>query len=144
MTKGSVFRGRGFTLVELVTIILLVAILALYALSRFLGPSQFATVATRDALVAELQRLQQGALAGQVCTFSATPSQFFLTGPCAGEDPYPLDNVTLTLSGSDTFTLSLDTLGRPTGACGGGCDLTIDGASPQRVRIEPEGYVHGL
>ncbi len=137
-------RITGFTLVELVTIIMLVAILGLFALSRFLGPSQFATVATRDTLVAELRRLQQGALAGQACGFSATATQFQLTGPCAGESPYPLEHVTLTLAGSESFSLTLDPLGRPLSPCAGGCELQILGASPQGVRIESEGYIHGL
>ncbi|MBY5922501.1 type II secretion system protein [Ferrimonas balearica] len=137
-------RFAGFTLVELVTIIILVAILSLYALSRFLGPSQFATYATRDALVAEMRRLQQGALAGQSCTLSVTPTQFSLTGPCAGENPYPLERTTVSLAGSQTFILSLDGMGRPQAPCAGGCDLAIGGEAPQTVRIESEGYIHGL
>ncbi|MBY6187264.1 type II secretion system GspH family protein [Marinobacter hydrocarbonoclasticus] len=137
-------RQYGFTLVELVTIIMLVAILGLYALSRFLGPSQFATFATRDALVGELRRLQQGALAGQSCTLSVTPTQISLTGPCAGENPYALDRASVTLAGSSTFSLSLDGLGRPLAPCNGGCDIAIEGESPQTVRIESEGYIHGL
>jgi len=138
-------RNRaGFTLVELVTIIVLVTILSVFALSRLLGPSQFATFATRDALVAELRRLQQGALAGQSCTLSVTPTQFSLTGPCAGEDPYALQRASLSLAGSTTFNVTMDGLGRPSGVCAGGCDIAVVGESPQTVRIESEGYVHGL
>lgn len=143
MTR-AVPKDSGFTLVELVTIIVLVTIVSLYALSRFLGPSQFATYATRDALVAEIRRLQQGALAGQSCTLSVTPTQFSLTGPCAGESPYPLDRVSVQLAGSTTFVLGLDGLGRPLAPCAGGCDIAIRSDDPQRVRIESEGYVHGL
>nr|WP_086938848.1 prepilin-type N-terminal cleavage/methylation domain-containing protein [Thaumasiovibrio occultus] len=49
---------RGFTLVELVVVILLLAVVAVTAGARFVGPSQFATQIARDQAITQLRQLQ--------------------------------------------------------------------------------------
>jgi MSHA pilin protein MshC len=137
-------KVAGFTLIEMVTTIVLVTILFVVVAPRFLGPSQFAAVAARDALIGDLRRLQQSRLAGQNCTFVVTSTSFNLTGTCQGSSAYVLDDVSLNLGGNTDFTVMMDSLGRPIGACTGGCDIGVIGEDNETVRIEAEGYVRGL
>ncbi|GAA4901852.1 hypothetical protein GCM10023333_39920 [Ferrimonas pelagia] len=130
-------------MIELVVTLLLVAILALYAAPKFIGPSAFQTEVTRDALLAELRALQQFRLAGQDCRFQADAAEFGLQGDCASQAAYELDGVSLTLAGNRNFALELDERGRPVSACSGGCQLQLLGQSSLAICIGSEGYVHG-
>lgn len=51
--------ARGFTVVELVAVILLLAILSITALGRFVRPSAFAPAVVSAALVAEVRQARQ-------------------------------------------------------------------------------------
>lgn len=53
----------GFTLVELILVLVLLSLLAAFAASRFLAPSAYSALAAREQLVALLQLAQQRALA---------------------------------------------------------------------------------
>lgn len=53
----------GFTLVELILVLVLLSLLAAFAASRFLAPSAYSVLAAREQLVALLQLAQQRALA---------------------------------------------------------------------------------
>ncbi|TKB51213.1 type II secretion system protein [Ferrimonas sediminicola] len=155
-------QERGFTLIELVTTILLVTTLSVVALSRFLGADQFAVRATRDQLLAELSYLQQLSLARQNCSLNVASHGFWLDAGCG--TPARLarqescdsgdrvtngvclnDGVGLTFNGNRSFSITLDNRGRwPTClAAGAPCRLTLTGSETLAVCIEPEGYIHG-
>ncbi|WP_417344923.1 pilus assembly FimT family protein [Ferrimonas sp.] len=155
-------QNRGFTLVELVTIILLVTILSVAAMTRFLGADQFAVRAAQDQLLSELSYLQQLSLAGQSCQLSVAPRGFWLPASCGSPARQSRqeqcdsgdtitngvclnDGVGLNMAGTTTFTLGMDDLGRVTGCTltGGICRLTLTGTETLGVCIETEGYIHG-
>ena len=56
---------KGFTLIELVSVVVLLGILALVALPRFLSRDGFADVALRDQLISSFRYAQQQAMYDQ-------------------------------------------------------------------------------
>lgn len=62
MLKFSLVKHTGFTLVELVTTIILIAILAVTALPRLFSQSSYSAYSLRNEFVSELRRVQQKAL----------------------------------------------------------------------------------
>ena len=146
---------HGFTLVELVVIIILVGILAVVAIPRLTGIGSYDTLGFYDRVASGLRYAQKQAIAKRrnVCaTFSATsvtfsfasaagsaqPCNANLVGP-AGQSPY-----TLAPEGSGiAFTatpanFSFDALGRPST----GQIISITGDGTRTLTVEPEtGYV---
>ncbi|WP_028111452.1 type II secretion system protein [Ferrimonas kyonanensis] len=154
-------RQKGFTLIELVTIIVLVTILSVAALSRFLGADQFATYTARDQLLSELHYLQQLNLAGQNCQLNVNGNGFWLTATCGSPSKRARqercdsgavinngvclnDGVALTMAGTNVFSLSFDDLGRVNNCTltAGQCRLTISGSDTLSLCIENQGYIH--
>jgi MSHA pilin protein MshC len=145
----------GFTLVELVVILILVGILSAVAIPRLVGIGSHDTRGFYDRVASGLRYAQKQAIAKRrnVCaTFSATsvtfsfaaaagagqPCDTNLAGP-AGQSPY-----TLAPQGSGiTFTptptnFSFDALGRPSI----GQTISITGDGTRTLSVEPEtGYV---
>ncbi|MBF4390124.1 prepilin-type N-terminal cleavage/methylation domain-containing protein, partial [Vibrio anguillarum] len=53
---------RGFTLIELVVVIVLLGIVAVYAASRYTGISSFSSVTTQSEVLASLRLTQNRAM----------------------------------------------------------------------------------
>jgi len=60
--KAPMKKCRGFSLVELITVIVLIGILAVYAAPRFSDKSGFANYATQDLIVSAARLAQQRAM----------------------------------------------------------------------------------
>ena len=63
------FRQSGFSLVELVIVVILVSIMGVAVMSRFSDNSGFNTLAARDGIVATALAAQQAALGRNNVTF---------------------------------------------------------------------------
>lgn len=156
--------AHGFTLVELVAVIILAGILAVTIGGRFFSGSDIDVYAARELLLGHLRRLQLDALNNSAgcfqmllltdrygppdlnpCTASAGFSPGYFDG--RGADPYRaslLDGDAPLNLPAGRLDLRFDRWGRPAGDCAGGCTLTFNGAISLQLRIEAEGYIHVL
>jgi MSHA pilin protein MshC len=152
--------GRGFTLVELVTILILVGILAVVALPRLNSAQDFRATAFRDRVAASLRFAQKSAVAKRrmVCATVAadglslglSAAAGFGAGACAnalsgpdGANPAatsPNANVTLTPAVTLYFQPSGSVTSDAAGANNADFTLTVTGQTPVNV-IGATGHV---
>lgn len=128
---------RGFTLIELIAVMILVGILSVALMSRVDSVNTASVQAGRDSLVAALFFAQQAAMArGTDIQLATAGSQISVTeagNPLVGY-PLTLNGVTLTAS-----NFSYDRLGRTTGA---DITLTNNAGVSAIVTVEDSGYAH--
>lgn len=161
---------QGFTLVELITIMVLIGILATVALPRFFDNDVFQARGFGDQVLSTLRYAQKTAIAQHrfVCvTFGASSVTLThgvnaacganLTGP-TGATPYSVAHASIAITPPDAGNISFDCLGRPRNAgaafaaatCAPGnvffvlpADQTVTVAGAPAITIEREtGYVH--
>ncbi len=126
MTKSS-----GFTLVELVLVIVLLGVLSVMIAPRFFTASGYDQVAARDQLIqllrqAQLQTMNNSAEC-QVVHFGNNQSWI------------PASTAQCSVLTSGEQLLSFDVWGRPATSV---TSVTLTGETTMKVCIEAEGYIH--
>lgn len=157
---SSMTYAQGFTLVELVTVMILIGILAVVALPRFIGPSSYSAYSLRNEFLGELRLAQQLAMnnTDRCYRISVTPTQYQLShftsrtaATCAGAvsrvDAAQLltggARLVLMNTGSDSFNIDFDVNGRPQLNCAANNDCIQTVADDTLViGISSEGYVY--
>ncbi len=140
-------RCKGFTLVELIVVLVIIGVLAVSLIPRFFSAAGTSEYLYQDQLLNLLRRAQIQAMQCTDCTTPAVniaaTSVLIGTASCNDTDTGLVlcvaarDAVTLAPAGS----ISFDNLGRP--ACSAEtCTVTVQGVSALRVCIESEGYIH--
>ena len=149
---------RGFSLIELVTVIMVVGVLAAVAVPRFVGTDTFASRGFSDEAIGIVRYAQKTAIAWRsdvyVCVTPTRVAAASASG-CATPIPHPVSGGTLATNvpsgvSLPTVEFRFDMAGRPRDA-GGSLSATITipvtstvpGDPVRQIVVEAEtGYVH--
>ncbi len=156
-------KNTGFTLIELVIVIVILAILSATVAPKFFSSNGFSEYAYRTDVIAKLRLIQTRAMqqATDHChQVMITSKKLGKVKKKAGENECTTppefanqlerratlveidsnDNVTFSPNGT---VFSFDFVGRPQN-CNNPCEIVIAGEQALTVRIESEGYIHAL
>ncbi|SEB00493.1 type II secretion system protein [Alkalimonas amylolytica] len=141
---------KGFTLVELIVVMVLLGILSVTLLPRFLSGAGTSEYHYRDQALALLRRVQIQAMQCTDATF-CPGSVLQLSSSAIGTSADCRNDAThLCIASRDVVTLSanfsqlsFDALGRPQGCAAAtpACTLTITGSNSLQICLESEGYI---
>jgi MSHA pilin protein MshC len=149
-------------LVELIVVVILLAVLSVYAASKFIGIGEFSGYAAQDQSINVIRQIQLGRMQSNIEDINATPCtacghyKLVVTPQCLGsvsacagsEDEFSdkvfLDNTELTFSPSTT--INFDLLGNPVCAnspCADPIKITISNklGEDYPVCINSQGFV---
>lgn len=137
----------GFTLIELIVVLIIIGVLAVSLVPRFFTSSGTSEYLYRNQALNLLRRVQMQAMQ---CT-DCTPPQISISAnailasvaSCADDSslalcPAASDNIRFSATASP---IQFDSMGRPVG-CGGSCQISVQGESALQVCVEAEGYIH--
>ncbi|AEG09873.1 MSHA pilin protein MshC [Shewanella baltica OS183] len=160
MLNFSMSKQAGFTLVELVTTIILISILAVVVLPRLFTQSSYSAYSLRNEFISELRQVQQKALNNTDRCFRVTVSatdyqvsQFPARNgaACSGTalSPNPLytqafqgsAQLELVSTNSSNFSLDFNINGRPSLACNGPC-INVIANDTVMINVSSEGYIY--
>lgn len=148
----------GFTLVELVTTIILIGILAVTVLPRLLSSSSYSAFTLRNEFISELRYVQLKAIQNtdQCYQLDVNTSGYTLRyfndrvgNSCSNqfraEQPQTFSggaHIELASSASQVFSITFDSLGRMTSpACAGHCFNAV-ADDTLAIAVETEGYIY--
>jgi MSHA pilin protein MshC len=164
-------KKNGFTLVELITVIILIGILAMVAAPKFNGSDDYEVYPFRAQLISALRLTQQRAMqqtpdsACNQIVFDNLKARYgvpdrtdcnvvvFPTSPAwkadlTGAEVDSKYDITFAIAGkTNPKKVSFDHMGRPLDDCAGGCLININQtviSQTVQIKIEKEGFIHAL
>jgi MSHA pilin protein MshC len=149
----SQYRSHlGFTLLELIVVLVLIGVLAVSLLPRFFDGSGTSEYLYRDQALNLLRRVQMQAMQCTSCPsvgVRVLSDRIFSGANTCTNDATHLciaerdrSSITLAKTGFN-IQLSFDGNGRPVGNCANsGCTVTVQGATNLPICVEAEGYIH--
>jgi len=158
LNRGS---SRGFTMVELILVMVIAGILAAVAVPRMIGRTSFDTRGFADQLSATVRFAQKLAIAQRRVVFTQLTANdltlcYVATVPCpaaswapgpGGEKPFTISAPNGVAIASPLAVLAIDQGGRPQTAAlldiPNRLDIQVNGTGTHQVFVEQEtGYVH--
>lgn len=152
-------KSYGFTMIELVVVILMLAILAVTVLPRFFNSTGFQEYTYQAEVITKLRSIQLRAMQqtdDSECHMVVVKNKALgLPKECnpTAADGWQGENEDTGESGTTNviiedshevtfgpeFNFTFDSMGRPSCIT---CLITVTGDSPLRIKIESEGYIH--
>jgi MSHA pilin protein MshC len=157
-SKAQIFN-QGFTLIELIIVIIILGILSVTVAPKFFTAKGFSEYAYRTDAIAKLRLIQTKAMqqtnSGYCHSVLVTTTQLGTPDNCSSSPSFATpwqesasklqidnnDNITFTTNFSGNSFL-FDSMGRP--SCSAPCTITISGEQSIKIQIESEGYIHAL
>jgi MSHA pilin protein MshC len=150
----------GFTLVELVTTMILIGILAVAVLPRLLSDSSYSAYTLRNEFISELRLVQLTAMQNtdQCYQIDVSATGYTLgsfsdrtgntcSNPVRTEQPQAFSggaHIALAGTASQVFSITFDSLGRLSSpACSGHCFNAVADET-LAIAVESEGYIYAL
>jgi MSHA pilin protein MshC len=150
----------GFTLVELVTTMILIGILAVAVLPRLSSDSSFSAYSLRNEFISELRLVQLQAMQNtdQCYQIDVSATGYTLgsfsdrsgntcSNPARAEQPQAFSggaHIVLASTASQVFSITFDSLGRLISpACSGHC-FNVVADETLAIAVESEGYIYAL
>ncbi|MFH4563306.1 type II secretion system protein [Vibrio diabolicus] len=148
----------GFTLMELILVIVLLSILSLFAASRFMGSGNFSAYALQERVISVIRQVQVNRMQSNV----ASPDNNFrlqVSSSCVGSvaacaltgsaqdarsDVVIDKSAKFSLTNAVTNPIEFNLLGNPINSASGGVSILIEdkhGRSRCQVEINTQGYV---
>ncbi|TWX72711.1 prepilin-type N-terminal cleavage/methylation domain-containing protein [Colwellia sp. C1TZA3] len=161
-TNKTLTLPQGFTLIELIIVIIILGILSVTVAPKFFTAKGFSEYGYRSDVIAKLRLIQTKAMQQTQSSYChrvlvtatklGTPDDDeCAVSPNFGE-PWVdsvtrvkvnnQDNITFSTSNMTDDYFSFDSMGRP--SCAAPCIITINGEQSLSVQIEAEGYIHAL
>ncbi|MCH2456361.1 MAG: prepilin-type N-terminal cleavage/methylation domain-containing protein [Idiomarina sp.] len=137
-------KSKGFTLIELIIILVIIGILAVSVSPVFISDSGTKSQTTRLQAMSILRAVQQKAMQDTANEYSVTVTENTLGNPPYNEDNNlqlsNLDDIAFSPAG---ITIGFNALGQPTLDCDGGCTVTITESSgiSRTISINKEGFI---
>jgi len=155
-------RNKGFTIIELVLVIVLMGILAVTVAPKMFNSSGFQEYAYQAEVVASLRNIQLKAMQqtddsmpqadGSMClSVTVTSKLLDISNLCRpNSEPHIIDveidesdSIIFQTTGNADTEFFFDSLGRPV-SCFNPCQIILQGSETLRVQIESEGFIHAL
>lgn len=135
-------QQTGFTLIELVTVIVILGLLAVVMIPRFLAPSNFESRTTADTLISSLRQAQQLAMskapnANVTVTTDNSNKRIRISYNEGG-----LNTIDVSISPNITITNATIPYRKNGEANIGGQQTILISPNPRNVCIEATGYAH--
>ena len=137
-------KSQGFTLIELIIILVIIGILAVSASPIFISDSGMKSQSARLQALSILRAIQQQAMQDTANDYSVSVTESTLGNPPYNEDNNlqlsNLDDIAFSPAG---ITIGFNALGQPTLDCDGGCTVTITESSgiSRTIGINKEGFI---
>ena len=157
-------KGSGFTIIELVLVIVLMGILAVTVAPKMFNSDGFQEYAYQAEVITTLRNIQLKAMQqtdDNTChTVFISKKLLSVTSLCSTASQNEIDNETnnqyvpqvlitetdsveFKTSGSASTEFSFDSLGRPVN-CSTSCEIILVGTETLIIKIESEGFIHAL
>ncbi len=147
-------KTTGFTLIELIVVVVLLAIVSLYAASRFIGKSSFSVYTAKEQTISVIRQVQLRRMQSNTDT-SSNYTQLSISSSCIGSvyacsltagsersDALWLDDASVQ---SNVSQVSFDLLGNPTGSAASGVTISFSsGSETTTLCINSAGYVGSI